>query len=605
MTHAIRIRLFTVCLAVLPVGMVFSLLLFLPLTGLSQTPTFSTHSFTSAAGNTVSLHGDFNNDGYEDLIIGTRVYLSNGNGTYHAPLTYTLPNGSSFVSALVGDFNGDGKLDLVVETTTNGVNGFSTYLGNGDGTFRAPINQIVEYLYPAMAAADVNHDGKLDLLVITAHSAASLQVLFGNGDGTFTPGPIYGGELMYEVDTILTGDFDGDGNVDVAVVWLTGPPADGPAGGGGTQFEVLSGDGTGNFAFTYGFFCCGYYWTPTVADVNGDGISDLISPTQDLSQNPQPNLTVFYGAANRAMQFAQIPTERCAVWPYLGANPIAVADFNGDGIPDIAFPDAECSGGNASRVTILPGKGDNQFGFDTPVYSATSIFPVVVALRGNRDTKADLVFAAPTSKNTTIITLLNTTTGNFPTCAAPNAAVGIAQCSPAPGSTVSSPVNFAIGAAAAVPIRKIDVWVDGKKQVEQFAGAFSNYAFLNASLPLAAGSHRVNVIAYGWDNSQQSKLSTLDVSASSCSAPTIDGVHLCSPASGATVSSPVQVEAVAKITGTIASTQLWIDGVKKYSVASTTLSTSIAVAVGSHRFAVIAVNTAGQKWEAAVNATVK
>ncbi|HEY5253591.1 MAG TPA: chitobiase/beta-hexosaminidase C-terminal domain-containing protein [Acidobacteriaceae bacterium] len=91
----------------------------------------------------------------------------------------------------------------------------------------------------------------------------------------------------------------------------------------------------------------------------------------------------------------------------------------------------------------------------------------------------------------------------------------------------------------------------------------------------------------------------------SCSAPTSAGVHLCVPASGSTVSSPVMVQATAKVTGTIASTQLWVDGVKKYSTASSSLNTSISLAAGSHRFAVIASNTAGQKWESAVNATVQ
>ena len=92
----------------------------------------------------------------------------------------------------------------------------------------------------------------------------------------------------------------------------------------------------------------------------------------------------------------------------------------------------------------------------------------------------------------------------------------------------------------------------------------------------------------------------------SCSAPTSAGVHLCFPASGSTVSSPVKVQANATVTGTIASTQLWVDGVKKYSAAgSNTLTTSISLAAGSHRFAVIAINTAGQKWESAVNATVE
>ena len=58
------------------------------------------------------------------------------------------------------------------------------------------------------------------------------------------------------------------------------------------------------------------------------------------------------------------------------------------------------------------------------------------------------------------------------------------------------------------------------------------------------------------------------------------------------------------VTGTIARTELWVDGVKKYAVASAVLNTSISLAAGTHRFAVLAFNTAGQKWEAAVNATV-
>jgi hypothetical protein len=616
MTHVVRTRLLTLCLAILPAAIVFSLLLLAPLSGLSQTPTFTAHSFTYGTYNLPALHADLNNDGYEDLIAfdnGSsvagcaptvfRVYLSKGNGSYSAPISYTLPNGMcSNAQPLFGDFNGDGKLDLVVEAGAAGGGGpfgFSTYLGNGDGTFRAPINSTVEYLGYTMAAADVNHDGKLDLLVVTARGSASLQVLFGNGDGSFTLGPVSAFDI-YEVDTILIGDFDGDGNVDVAAVWPSGPPPDGPAGGGGTQFDVLSGDGTGNFAITYAVYSGGTYFGLIAADVNGDGISDLISQTQ----LGEPGLTIFYGAPNRAMQFAQIPTERCA--PNNFSTMVAVADFNGDQIPDIAFPDSECGGQNATRITILPGKGNNQFGFDIPVFSATSIFPLVFGLRGNRDTKADLAFQTSTSTKTAIVTLLNTTTGNFPTCAPPNTAVGIAQCSPVSGSTVTSPVNFAIGAAADKPIRKVDVWVDRTKQFEQFAGAFSNYAFLNASLPLAAGSHRVSVIAYGWDNSQVSKTSTIDVKASSsCSAPASDGVHICSPTSGSSVSSPVLVTATSKVTGTIASTQLWIDGVKKYSTASKSLNTSISLAAGSHRFAVIATNTSGQKWESTVTATVK
>jgi hypothetical protein len=91
-----------------------------------------------------------------------------------------------------------------------------------------------------------------------------------------------------------------------------------------------------------------------------------------------------------------------------------------------------------------------------------------------------------------------------------------------------------------------------------------------------------------------------------CSAPASDGVHICSPTGGSTVSSPVLVEASSTVTGTIARMELWIDGVKKYTASSSRqLNTTVSLAAGTHRFAVLAINTAGQQWQNAVNATVK
>jgi hypothetical protein len=91
-----------------------------------------------------------------------------------------------------------------------------------------------------------------------------------------------------------------------------------------------------------------------------------------------------------------------------------------------------------------------------------------------------------------------------------------------------------------------------------------------------------------------------------CSAPSSNGVHICAPASGSTVSSPVLVEASSTVTGTIARMELWVDGVKKYTATSSRqLNTTISLAAGSHRFAVLAINTNGQSWQSAVSATVK
>jgi hypothetical protein len=75
---------------------------------------------------------------------------------------------------------------------------------------------------------------------------------------------------------------------------------------------------------------------------------------------------------------------------------------------------------------------------------------------------------------------------------------------------VASPVSFKVGAAGQVPMRDMEVWVDGKKAALQ-VGGFSNYTFLNRSLSLSAGTHAVAIFAAGWDQSLQKKTFTLNV----------------------------------------------------------------------------------------------
>lgn len=155
-------------------------------------------------------------------------------------------------------------------------------------------------------------------------------------------------------------------------------------------------------------------------------------------------------------------------------------------------------------------------------------------------------------------------------------------------------------------MRTAAVWVDRRKVKEQLAHAFSNYSFLDASLSLAAGNHSITIFGGGWDGTLQKKSFTLAVSTGACSAPSSAGVHVCSPGSGATVSSPVPVQAAATINGTFAHMELWVDGAKMYTeTSSKVLNTSISLAAGSHRFTIIAANTAGTKWQSAVTATVK
>ena len=149
--------------------------------------TFQTAKTILLAGGSVPLSavsGDFNGDGKPDLIVafsptdntqpgGIAVLLGKGDGTFQTPVTITLPGpiiqqavGSASSAALAaGDFNGDGKLDVV--TTIQGAtsNQAAVLLGNGNGTFQAPILTNTNTSPPMIAITDLNGDGKPDLLL--------------------------------------------------------------------------------------------------------------------------------------------------------------------------------------------------------------------------------------------------------------------------------------------------------------------------------------------------------------------------------------------------------------------------------------------------------
>lgn len=107
---------------------------------------------------------------------------------------------------VLSDLNGDGNVDLLYNT-----NGQAAYqLGNGDGTFRPAV--LLPQTENGIAAADLNSDGKVDLLIIDT-TLQSLVLLLGNGDGTFQPGQTIVGVLSDAYS--LFGDFNKDGLIDL------------------------------------------------------------------------------------------------------------------------------------------------------------------------------------------------------------------------------------------------------------------------------------------------------------------------------------------------------------------------------------------------------
>ena len=188
-------------------------------------------------------------------------------------------------------------------------------------------------------------------------------------------------------------------------------------------------------------------------------------------------------------------------------------------------------------------------------------------------------------------------------CSAPGTA-GVNVCTPANGSTVSSPVAVQAAANVTGTIARMEVWVNGVKDY-----SISGSTTLNTTLSLASGTNErfdfyaVNTAGTKWE---QTVFASVGTGGGTCSAPSTPGVNVCRPVNGSTVGSPVAVQALSTVTGTIARMEVWVDGVKKFSTSnSTTLSTSLSLASGSHRFSFYAVNTAGTKWNTVVNATVQ
>jgi hypothetical protein len=556
----------------------------------------------------IGPHGDFNGDGREDILASVHnastgnydevLYLSTADGTYDAPRT--MP---AYVNA-IGDFNHDGKLDFANTESTS----ISIYLGNGDGTFQAAKTFTAANAgIQSIMAADLNHDNKTDLIELLRASSglsSSLQLWISNGDGTFTKGqtistssgPVANQEAAYA----LVGDFDGDGKLDVALLYgyvdQNSETVSAPS-----TLQIWYGDGAGHLGTTPSYFADpnkNFDGQPFVADLNNDGKSDIVFTSSGSTTTPVTG--IYFGSSNRTVSYKQVSTGECASY-------FTAADLNGDGRTDLAYLAGPCNGGSGESVFVRLGTGSGNFGAAQNIHQNQYELEGLYAARTTLGTRPDLVFDQNNGGtiNDSLEILTNDSTGSFPGCGVSGKAEGITVCSP--GGSSSSPVKFSIGSAGPTPMRTVAVWADGKKVAEQLTHAFSNYSFLDSSVAMAAGSHSITVNGIGWDGTHQSKSFTLTVSGTStCAAPSTAGVNVCSPVNGSTVSSPVNVRAAARITGTLARMEVWVDGVKKYTeTTSTSLNTSLSLAAGSHRFGIFAVNTAGTKWETVVNATVK
>jgi len=233
-------------------------------------------------------------------------------------------------SDCVGDFNGDGKLDIAGMNYAG--NEILIAPGNGNGTFRAPIRTPIQprvrRFGTSQFTGDFNGDGKLDLAMINSEN--TIAIFLGKGDGTFQPQKDYFTGLF--PGGIVIADFNGDGKLDLAV-----------SSAADNAIAVFLGNGDGTFQPKVDYPTGGVSPGLLVAgDFNRDGNLDLA-----VNEAGSAEITIMFGQGDGSFSFFK------DVFATVDAGMVA-ADLDGDGKLDLAVV-------NSDQLQVLYGKGNGDF----------------------------------------------------------------------------------------------------------------------------------------------------------------------------------------------------------------------------------------------------